>query len=347
MDSDPRYVLTEQQYAKLRANGDFRTEPRRRFAQLDNCAQTLTSSYRSGNRNELIFRPGAARPRFLTPRECARLQGFPEECPVAGEDVSILANANRAYHQLGNAVCPVIVAAIACAALEAAGVCVQPRLAGTPLLRGRGVRWRALPALELLLAAAPGGYRSRLRASCQAFLDGAPHAPAGYAGHGASLLPGDLELTQRQLACRTSRSSQCLGLFTVSRAAYLETGKVADMPIVHSGLLVLVAACLESPSDEVRHLALVALALVSRRAPSALRATDTVRCQLQMVLRESQRGPDDFGLGRLAQETLTNIEATVSCSSPATQSEFPGGSGASEASETSGLISNVAALIDS
>ena len=48
------------------------------------------------------------RPRFFTPRECARLQGFPDTFLIDG-----LPNPNRWYHQCGNAVCPGVVAKIA------------------------------------------------------------------------------------------------------------------------------------------------------------------------------------------------------------------------------------------
>ena len=47
------------------------------------------------------------RPRFFTPRECARLQGFPESFLIDGP------NENRWYHQCGNSVCPGVVAKIA------------------------------------------------------------------------------------------------------------------------------------------------------------------------------------------------------------------------------------------
>ena len=47
------------------------------------------------------------RPRFFTPRECARLQGFPDSFLIDGP------NENRWYHQCGNAVCPGVVAKIA------------------------------------------------------------------------------------------------------------------------------------------------------------------------------------------------------------------------------------------
>ena len=47
------------------------------------------------------------KPRFFTPRECARLQGFPESFVIEQR------NPHRWYHQCGNAVSPPVVAKIA------------------------------------------------------------------------------------------------------------------------------------------------------------------------------------------------------------------------------------------
>ena len=47
------------------------------------------------------------RPRVFSPRECARLQGFPEAFACGG-----CANESRFYHMIGNAVCPPVVAAV-------------------------------------------------------------------------------------------------------------------------------------------------------------------------------------------------------------------------------------------
>jgi len=85
---------------------------RHRFAHLDGVASTLTSSYRSSYANTAEFvgpaDTGLCRPRFYTRRECARLMGFPET-QVFGNGNS----SNRAYKQLGNAVCPPLIQAIA------------------------------------------------------------------------------------------------------------------------------------------------------------------------------------------------------------------------------------------
>lgn len=81
---------------------------------IDAKAPTLISSYRrSGKTSKFIFceRDGMNRniPRFLTPRECCRIQGFPEDydIPTIGEDGTA-----RFYAGIGNAVVPQIVANI-------------------------------------------------------------------------------------------------------------------------------------------------------------------------------------------------------------------------------------------
>eukprot|EP00913_Durusdinium_trenchii_P011055 g10378.t2 len=86
-----------------------------RFAQLEGKARTLTSSYKASFActAELVSDPQLERPRFFTRRECARLMGFPDKCLLGNEH-----SENRAYHQLGNAVCPPVIKAIAEAILH-------------------------------------------------------------------------------------------------------------------------------------------------------------------------------------------------------------------------------------
>lgn len=105
-------------------------DPGRRAAMRAGHARTLMSSYKRGYymHSEFVFPPewaprgggvddddDDARPRFFTPRECARLQGFPEAFALDG-----LANINRLYHHLGNAVSPPIIAAIGGSMMAAA-----------------------------------------------------------------------------------------------------------------------------------------------------------------------------------------------------------------------------------
>ena len=66
---------------------------------------------------------GRARPRFLTPRECARLQGFPDAFRLSLDDTHAR---SRAYRQIGNAVCPPVVEAIGAEILQALEAAGQP-----------------------------------------------------------------------------------------------------------------------------------------------------------------------------------------------------------------------------
>ena len=103
---------------------------------VDGKAPTLTSGYHgSGNfTSKYMFEDaggtrdgleGRARPRFLTPRECARAMGFPDSFvlfprgDVGAQDPS--GQRGRAYRQLGNAVCPPVVEAVGAALLKAMG----------------------------------------------------------------------------------------------------------------------------------------------------------------------------------------------------------------------------------
>lgn len=88
---------------------------------LDGKAPTLISQYhRVGSMStKFLFQEsdgtvrdgtnGACRPRFLTPRECCRIMGFPEDFPVP---IAPLEDPAHFYHGIGNAVTPPVVAAI-------------------------------------------------------------------------------------------------------------------------------------------------------------------------------------------------------------------------------------------
>ena len=58
---------------------------------------------------------GARRPRFLTPRECARLMGFADTFAIPDDTT-------RFYQQIGNAVVPPVVEAVAERVLRAVGI---------------------------------------------------------------------------------------------------------------------------------------------------------------------------------------------------------------------------------
>ena len=84
-------------------------EPVVQLANLDKPSNTLVSRYYKDGKECLIVQEGK-NPRMLTPRECARLQGFPEEF--------ILPESAAAYRQFGNSVAVPVVVKIAAKILE-------------------------------------------------------------------------------------------------------------------------------------------------------------------------------------------------------------------------------------
>jgi len=108
-DVDPKYTLTDhlweylQNYAaKHRAKGNGFGFG---LTDLDGVARTLSARYYKDGSEILIPQKGK-NPRRLTPRECARLMGFPE-------DFKIVVSDTRAYKQFGNSVVVPVIAAIA------------------------------------------------------------------------------------------------------------------------------------------------------------------------------------------------------------------------------------------
>ena len=106
---DPKYTLTDklweylQNYAaKHKAAGNGfgfgLTGP-------DGIARTLSARYYKDGSEILIEQPGK-NPRRLTPRECARLQGFPEKFRIVVSDT-------QAYRQFGNSVVVPLITAVA------------------------------------------------------------------------------------------------------------------------------------------------------------------------------------------------------------------------------------------
>ena len=73
---------------------------------LDGVTKTLTARYYKDGSEILINQGDMKNPRRLTPRECARLQGYPEEFKITVSDT-------RAYKQFGNSVVVPLVTAIA------------------------------------------------------------------------------------------------------------------------------------------------------------------------------------------------------------------------------------------
>lgn len=107
---DPKYTLTDrlwqylQDYAakhKAAGNGFGYGLP-----DLNGISRTLSARYYKDG-SEILIRQGEnANPRRLTPRECARLQGFPETFKITVSDT-------QAYKQFGNSVVVPLMTAIA------------------------------------------------------------------------------------------------------------------------------------------------------------------------------------------------------------------------------------------
>lgn len=105
-----KYVLTDhlwnylQRYAeKHRAKGNgfgFGLVGR------DDIARTLSARYHKDGSEILIKRGPRSNPRRLTPRECARLMGFPDSYKITASDT-------QAYRQFGNSVVVPVVKAVA------------------------------------------------------------------------------------------------------------------------------------------------------------------------------------------------------------------------------------------
>ncbi len=74
------------------------------LADPDGHSRTLSARYYKDGSEILIPQLGKS-PRRLTPRECARLMGFPEEFPIVVSDT-------QAYRQFGNAIVPLVADAV-------------------------------------------------------------------------------------------------------------------------------------------------------------------------------------------------------------------------------------------
>lgn len=69
-------------------------------------SRTLSARYHKDGSEILVFRGDGANPRRLTPRECARLMGFPDSFSIPVSDT-------QAYRQFGNSVAVPVMAAVA------------------------------------------------------------------------------------------------------------------------------------------------------------------------------------------------------------------------------------------
>jgi DNA (cytosine-5)-methyltransferase 1 len=91
-------------------------QARSRIIALDGKAPTLTSGYKNAaslsTRFVCAHKDGSPRllPRFLSPRECCRIMGFPETFRLPPHTRG--GQQHLFYRQIGNAVCPPVVRAL-------------------------------------------------------------------------------------------------------------------------------------------------------------------------------------------------------------------------------------------
>lgn len=97
---NPKYILTDKLWAYLQAYKEKHTAKGNGFGfglvGPDDIARTLSARYYKDG-SEILIKRGRKNPRRLTPRECARLMGFPDTYRIPVSDT-------RAYKQFGNSV---------------------------------------------------------------------------------------------------------------------------------------------------------------------------------------------------------------------------------------------------
>lgn len=106
---DPKYTLSDKLWKYLQDYAQKHREAGNGFGfglvDPNGVARTLSARYYKDGSEILIPQPGK-NPRRLTPRECARLQGYPESFNIVASDT-------QAYKQFGNSVAVPLVKAIA------------------------------------------------------------------------------------------------------------------------------------------------------------------------------------------------------------------------------------------
>lgn len=106
----PKYVLTDKLWAYLQAYAAKHKAAGNGFGfglvGRNDIARTLSARYYKDGSEILISRGKGKNPRRLTPRECARLMGFPDDWMIPVSDT-------QAYRQFGNAVVVPVIAEVA------------------------------------------------------------------------------------------------------------------------------------------------------------------------------------------------------------------------------------------
>jgi DNA (cytosine-5)-methyltransferase 1 len=106
----PKYVLTDKLWAYLQAYADKHRKAGNGFGfglvDKNSVARTLSARYYKDGSEILVSRGAGRNPRRLTPRECARLMGYPDTFKIPVSDT-------QAYKQFGNSVVVPVVRAVA------------------------------------------------------------------------------------------------------------------------------------------------------------------------------------------------------------------------------------------
>lgn len=117
-DVADKYTLSDRLWSYLQAYADKHKARGNGFGYglvgPDDTTRTISARYYKDGSEVLVKQPGK-NPRRLTPRECARLQGFPDTFEIPVSDT-------QAYRQFGNSVCVPAVAAVARLMRKAMGV---------------------------------------------------------------------------------------------------------------------------------------------------------------------------------------------------------------------------------
>lgn len=123
--------LTSEQWNKVRSlHDDYPAGVERSAFNLDAKSPTLISSYRKASNftTKYVFPEEGdgfqirRRPRFLTPRECCRIMGFPETFAVPSHDAGGEVAVAHWYSGIGNAVVPQAVTAIGAELIKVLGI---------------------------------------------------------------------------------------------------------------------------------------------------------------------------------------------------------------------------------
>lgn len=111
-----KYTLTDKLWGYLQAYAAKHKAAGNGFGfgltDLDGVSRTLSARYHKDGSEVLVPQSGGRNPRRLTPRECARLMGYPEDFLLPVSDT-------QAYRQMGNSVAVPVVLEVARAMVQA------------------------------------------------------------------------------------------------------------------------------------------------------------------------------------------------------------------------------------